>query len=95
MNITIITVGKIKEKFMSSAVEEYVKRLSRYCKLSIIEVPDEKAPENLSEKEMEQVKRAEGENILKYVREGMYTIVLDIQGKMLSSEKFAELLENL
>lgn len=95
MNITIISVGKIKEKFMNSAVEEYVKRLSRYCRLSIIEVPDEKAPENLSEKEMEQVKRAEGENILKHVKEGMYTIILDIQGKMLSSEKFAEMLEGL
>ncbi|AOT70552.1 23S rRNA (pseudouridine(1915)-N(3))-methyltransferase RlmH [Geosporobacter ferrireducens] len=95
MNIIIISVGKIKEKFMVSAVEEYTKRLSRYCKLSIVEVPDEKAPENLSEKEMEQIKGAEGESILKHVKEGMYVIVLDIQGKMLSSEKFAEMIEDL
>lgn len=95
MNITIISVGKIKEKYISAAIEEYAKRLNRYCKLSIIEVPDEKAPENLSDKEMEQVKRAEGEQILKHLREGMYTVVLDIQGKMLSSEKFSEMLGSL
>lgn len=95
MNITIIGVGKVKESFMVKAIDEYVKRLSRYCKLNIIEVSDEKAPENLSEKEMEQVKGAEGENILKHVREGMYVIALDIQGKMLSSEELADKMEQL
>lgn len=95
MNITIIGVGKVKENFMAKAIDEYTKRLSRYCKLNIIEVPDEKAPENLSEKEMEQVKGAEGENILKHVKEGMYVIALDIQGKMLSSEEMADKMEKL
>ncbi|MFT9496492.1 23S rRNA (pseudouridine(1915)-N(3))-methyltransferase RlmH [Anaerosolibacter sp.] len=95
MNISIIGVGKVKENFMAKAIDEYTKRLSRYCKLNIIEVPDEKAPENLSEKEMEQVKGAEGENILKHVKEGMYVIALDIQGKMLSSEELADKMEKL
>ena len=95
MNISIIGVGKVKENFMVKAIDEYTKRLSRYCKLNIIEVPDEKAPENLSEKEMEQVKGAEGENILKHVKEGMYVIALDIQGKMLSSEELADRMEKL
>ncbi|MDF2547699.1 MAG: rRNA ((1915)-N(3))-methyltransferase RlmH [Anaerosolibacter sp.] len=95
MNISIIGVGKVKENFMAKAIDEYTKRLSRYCKLNIIEVPDEKAPENLSQKEMEQVKGAEGENILKHVKEGMYVIALDIQGKMLSSEELADKMEKL
>ncbi|MBB6214521.1 23S rRNA (pseudouridine1915-N3)-methyltransferase [Anaerosolibacter carboniphilus] len=95
MNITIIGVGKVKENFMVKAIDEYAKRLSRYCKLNIIEVSDEKAPENLSDKEMEQVKAAEGENILKHVKEGMYVIALDIQGKMLSSEELADKMEKL
>jgi 23S rRNA (pseudouridine1915-N3)-methyltransferase len=95
MNISIIGVGKVKENFMVKAIDEYTKRLSRYCKLNIIEVPDEKAPENLSEKEMEQVKNAEGESILKHVKEGMYIIALDIQGKMLSSEELADKMEKL
>jgi 23S rRNA (pseudouridine1915-N3)-methyltransferase len=95
MNITIIGVGKVKENFMVKAIDEYVKRLSRYCKLNIIEVSDEKAPENLSDKEMEQVKGAEGESILKHVKEGMHVIALDIQGKMLSSEELADKMEQL
>ncbi|TCO77930.1 23S rRNA (pseudouridine(1915)-N(3))-methyltransferase RlmH [Marinisporobacter balticus] len=95
MNITIIGVGKIKEKYLVSAINEYKKRLSRYCKLSIIEVVDEKAPENLSQKQMEQIKDAEGEKILKYVKEGMYVVALDIQGKMLSSEDFSDKLQSL
>ncbi|WP_066634115.1 23S rRNA (pseudouridine(1915)-N(3))-methyltransferase RlmH [Desulfolucanica intricata] len=95
MNITIIGVGKVKEKSMVKVMDEYIKRLSRYCKLNIIEVPDKKAPENLSEKEEEQVKVVEGEGILKHVKDGMYVIALDIQGKMLSSEELAEKLEQL
>ncbi|WZL73075.1 23S rRNA (pseudouridine(1915)-N(3))-methyltransferase RlmH [Clostridiaceae bacterium 35-E11] len=95
MNITIISVGKIKEKYLVNAINEYKKRLSRYCKLNIIEVADEKAPENLSDKEMEQVKQVEGENILKHIKEGMHVIALDIQGKMLSSEAFADKIESL
>jgi len=95
MNITIISVGKIKEKYFVGAINEYKKRLSRYCKLNIVEVSDEKAPENLSDKEMVMIKDAEGEKILKHVKDGMYVIALDIQGKMLSSEDLSKKIESL
>lgn len=95
MNITIISVGKIKEKYLKNAIREYSKRLSRYCKLKYIEVSDEKAPENLSEAEMENIKDKEGEGILKSLKDGTYVIALDIEGKMMSSEEFAEKLDKL
>ncbi|RKD22200.1 23S rRNA (pseudouridine1915-N3)-methyltransferase [Caminicella sporogenes DSM 14501] len=95
MNISIISVGKIKEKYLKDAIKEYDKRLSRYCRLKYIEVSDEKAPENLSNAEIELVKNREGERILKNIKEDSYVIALDIQGKMLSSEEFAKKLDNL
>jgi 23S rRNA (pseudouridine1915-N3)-methyltransferase len=95
MNINIITVGKLKEKYLKDGIEEYKKRLTRYCTLDIIEVPDEKAPENLSEKEEEQIKNKEGANILKYIKENTYVIALAINGNNLSSEAFSELIEGL
>lgn len=95
MNITIISVGKIKEKYLKGAINEYSKRLSRYCKLKLIEVPDEKAPENLSQTEMENIKDKEGEGILKNIKEGTYVIALDIKGKMISSEGLAKKLDAL
>lgn len=95
MNITIISVGKIKEKYFKNAINEYSKRLSRYCKLSFIEVPDEKAPENLSEIEIENIKDKEGQGILKNIKEGTYVIALDIKGKMMTSEELAKKLNSL
>ena len=95
MKITIISVGKIKEKFFSQAISEYAKRLSRYCRLTMIEVPDEKAPENLSEKEMEMVKDSEGENILKKLDAYSYVIALDKDGDQLSSIDFAKKIKKL
>lgn len=95
MNITIIAVGKIKEKYLNQGIDEYVKRLSKYCKLNIIQISDEKAPENLSSIEMEKIKQKEGEGILKHIKEGMYVIVLDIKGKMISSEELANKLNDL
>ena len=95
MNITIISVGRIKEKYLKSGIAEYSKRLSRYCKLSFIEVTDEKAPENLSGVEMENVRDKEGEGILKNIKNGAYVIALDIKGKMISSEELAEKLNTL
>lgn len=89
MQVTVIGVGKIKENYLVQAVEEYQKRLGRYCKLAIVEVPDVKAPENLSDKEKEQVKTAEGTGILSHLKEDMYVIALDINGRMLSSEELA------
>jgi 23S rRNA (pseudouridine1915-N3)-methyltransferase len=95
MNISIISVGKIKEKYFKNAISEYSKRLSRYCKLSFIEVPDEKAPESLSEIEMENIKDKEGQGILKNIKEGTYVIALDIKGKMMTSEELATKLGTL
>ena len=90
MKITVITVGKIKEKYLRDAVAEYVKRLSRYCKLEIIEVADEKTPDQASETVEEQIRDKEGERILKYIRADMYVITLEIGGKMVSSEELAD-----
>ncbi|CCC57749.1 23S rRNA (pseudouridine(1915)-N(3))-methyltransferase RlmH [Caloramator australicus] len=92
MNLTIISVGKLKEKYLKEGISEYLKRLSKYAKVEIIEVPDEKAPENLSEREEENVKDKEGQNILKHIKDNMYVIALDINGKNLSSEEFAQFL---
>lgn len=95
MNISIITVGKLKGKYLKDGIDEYKKRLSRYCSIDIIEVQDEKAPETLSEKEEEQVKIKEGQGILKHIKDGTYVIALDLKGKMLSSEEFSTLLGDL
>ena len=90
MKITVITVGKIKEKYLRDAIAEYAKRLSRYCKLEIVEVADEKTPDQASETVEEQIRDKEGERILKYIRDDMYVITLEIDGKMLSSEELAD-----
>ncbi len=94
MNITIISVGKLKEKYLKQGINEYTKRLGSYCKLQLIEVPDEKAPENLSEKEMEQVKDKEGEKILSKVKDSDTVIAMAIEGDLISSEQLAEKIEN-
>lgn len=90
MKITLVTVGKIKEKYLRDAIHEYSKRLSRYCKLEMIEVADEKTPDQASETVEEQIRDKEGERILKYIRDDMYVITLEIDGKMLSSEELAD-----
>jgi len=89
MKITLITVGKIKERFFEAAIEEYSKRLSRYCKLEIIQVADEKTPDGASEALERQIREKEGERILSHIRDGAYVIALAIQGKELSSEELA------
>lgn len=90
MKITLITVGKIKEKYLKDGIAEYSKRLSRYCKLEIIEVADEKTPDQASETVEEQIRDKEGERILKYLKDDMYVITLEINGKQLSSEELAD-----
>lgn len=95
MNIKLITVGKLKEKYLVQGINEYVKRLGAYGKIQIIEVPDEKAPENLSEAQMLQVKEKEGERILAKIKDGEYVFALAIEGKNPSSEAFAKQLEQL
>lgn len=93
MNITVICVGKLKEKYLKDAIIEYTKRLSKYCKLQIIELNDEKTPFNASEKEEEIIKEKEGNNILKHIRGNMHIIALAIEGKMLTSEEFVDYIE--
>lgn len=95
MKITVVCVGKIKEKYFTMAIDEYSKRLSRYCKLNIIEVPDEKTPDNASEAEELQIKKKEGERILSHIKDSEYVIALAIQGKMLDSVELAKKLESL
>lgn len=95
MKITVITVGKIKEKYLRDAIAEYTKRLSRYCKLEIIEVADEKTIDDASAAEEEMIRAKEAERILRYVREDAYVITLEINGKQLSSEQFADKIDQL
>ena len=95
MKITLVTVGKIKEKFFTDAIAEYSKRLSRYCKLEIIQVADEKTPDKASENEERQIKEKEGERILAQIKDGAYVIALAIEGQMLSSEQLAAKIEQL
>ena len=94
MNITIISVGKLKEKYLKQAIDEYSKRLSRYCKLDIIELPDEKTPDNASEKEELQIKEKEGQLILSKVKENAYVVAMDLKGKQLTSEELSSFVEN-
>ena len=95
MKITLVTVGKIKEKFYTDAIAEYAKRLSRYCKLEIIQVADEKTPDKASEAEELQIKDKEGKRILEQIKDGAFVIVLAINGNMLDSVELAERIDKL
>lgn len=95
MNITIISVGKLKEKYLKMGIEEYAKRLGGYAKIDFIEVPDEKAPEQLSDAEMEIVKKKEAERILAKIGQDTYVIALAINGKQKTSEQMAKDIESL
>ena len=95
MKITLITVGKIKEKYLKDAIAEYSKRLSRYCKLEIIEVTDEKTPDHASESVEDAIRSKEAERIQKYIKEDAYIITLEIGGKQLTSEELAEKIDKL
>ena len=95
MEIRIITVGKIKEKYLSDGIAEYAKRLSRYCKLIFCQVADEKTPDKASEALNIQIKDTEGERLMKHIREQDYVIALAIDGKMLDSVELAEKIDKL
>lgn len=95
MKITLITVGKIKEKYLKDAIAEYTKRLSKYCKLEIVEVADERTPDNASDVVEDTIRAKEAERILKYVKEDAYVITLEIQGKQLTSEELADKIDKL
>lgn len=95
MNIKIIAVGKLKEKYLKDAVNEYMKRLSAYAKVEIIEIADEKEPDNASDKDIEIIKKKEGNKILDKIKDREYVILLDVEGKLISSEDLAEKLADL
>ena len=95
MKITIIAVGKIKERYYRDALAEYGKRLSRYCKLEIVEVEDEKTPDKASAAEAAQILEKEAERVLRYVKDDAYVITLEIAGRMIDSLEFAEKIEKL
>ena len=95
MKITVIAVGKIKEKYLRDAIAEYAKRLSKYCKLELLEVADEKTPDAASPAVERSIRQKEGERILRYVREDAYVVTLEIGGQMLDSVEFSRKLERL
>ena len=95
MKITCVVVGKIKEKYFTDAIKEYSKRLSRYCKLEILEVADEKTPDGASEAEEVAIREKEGERILKALKDDAYVIALAIEGKMLDSVELSQKIERL
>ena len=95
MKITVICVGKIKEKFYTQAIMEYSKRLSRYCKLEIVELADEKTPENAGEQVNLNIKAKEGDRILSAIKDDAYVIALAIEGKMLDSVELSQKIEKL
>ena len=95
MKITILAVGKIKEKYFTAAIQEYTKRLSRYCKLEIVEVADEKTPDQASEHEEDLIRAKEGERLRRYIKDGGYVIALAIDGSQTTSEGFADKLQKL
>lgn len=95
MNITIICIGKLKERYWTEAVQEYSKRLSRYCVLSINELKEERAPDNPSKAEETAIKEAEGKNILKQIKSDSYVIALEIKGQELTSESMAKKINDL
>ena len=91
MNITVISVGKLKERYLKQAIDEYSKRLTRYCKIDIIELPDEKTPDNASEKEELQIKYKEGQLILSKIKDNMFVVAMDLNAKQMTSEEFSKL----
>ncbi len=95
MNVNVVCIGKLKEKYWTEAIAEYSKRLGRYCRLNIIELKEERLPENASAADEENVRVAEGRSILKALAADSYVIALDVKGKQLSSEQLADKLDEL
>lgn len=95
LTINIICVGKVKEKYLKDAVDEYSKRLSKYCKLNILELPDKKIPDKLNQTICNDIKEQEGIDILNHIKKDSYVICLDLTGKELSSEEFSKNIDNL
>ena len=95
LSINIICIGKIKESFFKDAINEYSKRLSKYCNLNIIELYDEKLPSKLNDKIIENIKNTEGKKILSHLKKDSYKICLDLHGKQFSSEEFSSKIDSI
>lgn len=95
MKITVVSVGKIKEKYLKMAIDEYAKRLSKYCKLEFVEVADEKTPDNASEVVNSKIKEVEGERIIASIKKDAFVIALAIEGESITSEALAKKIDNL
>lgn len=95
LSVNIICIGKIKEKYLKDAIDEYAKRLSKYCKLHITELPDEKIPDKLNSSLSAEIKNKECSNILNHIKTNSYIIALDLNGKELTSEEFSQKIDNL
>ena len=95
LNINIVCIGKIKEHYLKSAIEEYSKRLSKYCKLNILELPDEKIPDKLNNSLALEIKSKESNNILNHLKKDSYLIALDLTGTEYSSEDFSKDIERI
>ena len=93
MKIKVVTVGKLKEKYLKDGIEEYLKRISRFAKFQMIELADEKTPDKASESENQKILEIEGQRILSKVGDRDFVIVLAIEGKTFSSEEFSKQLE--
>ena len=95
LTINIVCIGKIREQFLKSAIDEYSKRLSKYCNLNILELPDEKIPDKINEKLENEIKTKECNNIINHIKKDSYIISLDLTGKEFSSEQFSKNIENI
>lgn len=95
LTINIICIGKIKENFFKSAIDEYSKRLSKYCKINILELPDEKIPDKTNVNIENAIKTKECNNIINHIKKDSYIISLDLQGKNFSSEEFSKNIEDI
>ena len=95
IHFNIICVGKLKEKYLKDATDEYLKRLSKYCKIDIIEIQDESLPGKLNDSIIEDIKEKEGKKILDSIKNPSYVLTLDLKGKQFSSEEFSDKIENI
>lgn len=95
LTINVICIGKVKEKFFKDAIDEYSKRLSKYCKLNILELPDEKIPDKINQNIEKEIKSKECDNIINHIKKDSYIICLDLTGKELSSEQFSKNIEEI
>lgn len=95
LSINIVCVGKIKEDYLKDAIDEYSKRLSKYCNLSIIEIPDEKLPSKLNNSTIFSIKQKESNKILEHIKKDSYVICLDLKGKQFSSEDFSKKIDDI